>query len=964
MKLDKLQYQLDAIEKVIKAINAGHLTHGNDNFYANPVLRKIRNIDVKMETGTGKTYVYTRLIHELKRQFGFFKFIILVPGIPIKEGVRMSIQSDVWNKHFRQEFNNQSIHLSAINAGDFSTKKGKRKQIPESLRSFCDASSAEEKSIQVLLLNDDMLASSSMTRNDYDSTLFGSISCPVEGLKQTRPIIIIDEPHRFKKSGAAWKNITEKLCPQLIIRFGATFPDKIIGTGKNKQIEKDYENLVYDLNSVRAFNEGLVKGVHIVYPEIGNTNSSENNIVKCKIKSIEKGKKAAFSIEGKREESVIRVGENLSVLDADFGNVTLEYDSNAATKLCLSTGLIIEKDQIILPRIFAAGYQELLLQQAIDAHFEKEKENFYRKNAGENAPRIKTNSLFFIDSISSFRGNDDEEKGWLRKRFEELLAEKLKQEIKKAKNEYKEFLQFSLQHISETIAGYFSQDNRIGDGDIQKEVDDILRNKEQMLRFKNEDGTWNIRRFLFSKWTLREGWDNPNVFVITKLRSSGSENSKIQEVGRGLRLPFDENGTRINDEEFYLTYIIDYSEHNFAQKLVGEINTDGGVLKTGKITENILEQLVKNNYAQNIDKAKGKLLLDDIIDAKDIIIDTEKLFAVLPENSGLKINGGKIIGDDLPKKPTVKLNKDNFRKLNDLWNKVTKRYFLHFNDVQQDKLCDVLTRIFSNENIFATPSVEIVEEFLTKEENNVGIETGGYRSTESSLIEMSYGNFLKRLHERTVLPLPLLHQCLVTARKDKKTPKEFFNIITLENIVQSFEKEFINIFAQGFSYFPLDYASKTSLFTDDGDFVEELPQGLVGEKTATDIVVLNKAKYLYDKYVYDSEIEHDVLKLNPPETILVYGKLPKRSIKLPTYTGGTTSPDFVYAIKKKNSEEIELHLIVETKGDNPRLSDEIAVNSQKKAFETIGTNIRWRMTKDVTELERELKELTKNERLF
>jgi len=241
MRLDKLQYQLDAIDNAVGSIKPDNISV-NVNTYANPIISNTPFIDVKMETGTGKTYVYTRLIHRLRHEYGIFKFIILVPSVAIKEGVKMSIASDDWNKHFRQEFNNQSIHLGIINAGDFDAKKGKRKQIPEALRSFCDASAVEDKSIHVLLLNDGMLSSSSMSKSDYDSTLFGNISCPMEGLKATRPIVIIDEPHRFNKTNKAWKTITEGLCPQIIIRFGATFPE--IKTGGFTK--KDYENLVYD----------------------------------------------------------------------------------------------------------------------------------------------------------------------------------------------------------------------------------------------------------------------------------------------------------------------------------------------------------------------------------------------------------------------------------------------------------------------------------------------------------------------------------------------------------------------------------------------------------------------------------------------------------------------------------------------------------------------------------------------
>ncbi|MDR2761328.1 MAG: type III restriction-modification system endonuclease, partial [Planctomycetaceae bacterium] len=936
MKLVKLQYQLDAINNVVALIDHNDVAVNSD-FNANPIWNQPKNIDVKMETGTGKTYVYSRLMHELKLTFGFFKFIVIVPSLAIKEGVKMSILSDDWNKHFRQEFNNQNITLGIVNAGDFESKKGKRKQIPESLRSFCDSTKNETNSIQCLLLNDAMLTSISMTRNDYDSTLMGSINCPLEGLRNIKPIVIIDEPHRFNKENKSWKNIIDGLSPQSIIRFGATFPDKIEGKGKLKQIKKDYENLAYDLNSVKAFNDGLVKCVNVVYPALTNPNSPI-----YKITAINKGKYATIEKHGTKIKHELKVGDKLSSVDTNFdGNLTLEFHKDYHTQLKLSNELAVDKGLTISPEIYSNNYQELLFSQALDAHFKIEKDNFYRKNSTHNLPRIKTNSLFFIDKIESFRG----ENAWLRQKFEQLLSDKLSAELKSAKNEYKDFLQTSLHNLSECLAGYFAEDNETKK--YQDEVDKVLRDKEQSLQFKNKNGQWNICRFFFSKWTLCEGWDNPNVFVICKLRSSGSEIRKLQEVGRGLRLPFDENGNRINDEEFYLRYIIDYSEKDFARKLVGEINADGGgITNNTKITDKILNELVKANYAENINKAKAKLLIENIIDTQDSILNVDKLLSQIPESNELKIKDGKIIGENLPERPKIKLNKNNFEKLRNLWNQVTKRYLLQFEKLNENELNIILTKILQQDDIFVKPSIQIVEAILRKGDNQIEMESGGYKSVESSLGVIQYGEFLKQLNKRTHLPIKILHQNIIIGRKNKPTPPDLFNTTTIENIVKNFEIIFTEKFSQRFSYSPLEYSARTSLFNENGDFIAELSQGDVGEKTAKDIQ-RSTEKYLYDKYVYDSEIEHDVLKVTPPERIIVYGKLPRRSIKLPTYTGGTTSPDFIYAIQKKDSNEIELHLIIETKSNNPRLSDKIAIESQEKAFKFMGQNIKWSMKTDV-----------------
>lgn len=154
------------------------------------------------------------------------------------------------------------------------------------------------------------------------------------------------------------------------------------------------------------------------------------------------------------------------------------------------------------------------------------------------------------------------------KLFERLLKEKLIDTIGKLteqENEYKEYLQESLDNIRACHAGYFAQDNSSSDEDIATEINDILNGKKKLLSFKDKDGKYMLRRFLFSKWTLKEGWDNPNVFTIAKLRSSGSDISKLQEVGRGLRLPVDECGNRISNQEFTLNYIVDFTEADFAK---------------------------------------------------------------------------------------------------------------------------------------------------------------------------------------------------------------------------------------------------------------------------------------------------------------------------------------------------------------------------------------------------------------
>ena len=199
-------------------------------------------------------------------------------------------------------------------------------------------------------------------------------------------------------------------------------------------------------------------------------------------------------------------------------------------------------------------------------------------------------------------------------KFEKLLKEQIEKTIVSLDShdkEYKKYLEASLADISACHAGYFSQDNSDSDEDIAKEVDIILNGKKQLLSFVNEKGGYNTLRFLFSKWTLKEGWDNPNVFTIAKLRSSGSDNSKLQEVGRGLRLPVDENGNRISNEEFVLNYIVDFTEADFAQKLVDQIN--GELPQAANISEEKLESVAKK-LGKTSDELFEELLFKHYID--------------------------------------------------------------------------------------------------------------------------------------------------------------------------------------------------------------------------------------------------------------------------------------------------------------------------------------------------------------
>lgn len=204
-------------------------TRDNDNYLG---------IDIRMETGTGKTYCYTRMMYELNELYGFNKFIVIVPSTPIKEGSKSFLQADYSKRHFADIYPNKSLDLSVLDPQK--NKKGK-KMFPSAISEFARGTILEKNRFSVLLMTSGMLISKkTMAKNDYDQTILDNFTQPYETLRATKPIVIIDEPHRFKKDNEAYKKIVEELQPQCIIRFGATFPDK-----KGKQ-EKDYNNLIFN----------------------------------------------------------------------------------------------------------------------------------------------------------------------------------------------------------------------------------------------------------------------------------------------------------------------------------------------------------------------------------------------------------------------------------------------------------------------------------------------------------------------------------------------------------------------------------------------------------------------------------------------------------------------------------------------------------------------------------------------
>jgi type III restriction enzyme len=882
-------------------------------------------LDVKMETGTGKTYVYTNVMYELHKCYGINKFIIAVPNLPIKAGTSQFITENYVRRHFK-DICGYGADLDVCVLEAVKNKKKGRSYFPTAVSDFIRGSHQSTKRIYVLLLNMQLLTGSQMlTRDDYDYGIEGFYR-PFDAIKSTRPVVLIDEPHRFSKEQKAYKVIVEEIQPQLIVRFGATFPETTSGRGKKRITVKDYQNLIYDLNACSSFNQSLIKGVAKEHFEAA---SGRNE--KVKILSLCRNESATFQYKKSGEATksfTLNPGDSLSVISTAFEGVIIE--AITASSVILSNGIEKSSGEEMDVEIYMTSYQEEMMRLALQRHFETERINFCGRTF-----KIKTLALFFIDDITSYRVGDDGKKPYLRTAFERLLKERIEStiaDLNEHENEYKSFLEANLADISACHAGYFSQDNSNSDEDIAQEINVILRGKKELLAFRNADGKWNTRRFLFSKWTLKEGWDNPNVFTIAKLRSSGSEISKLQEVGRGLRLPVDENGNRISNEDFQLNYIVDFTEADFAQRLIEQIN--GEVPQAVSITEERLYEAAR----------KRRLTTDDLFDTlynkgyidRRMNIKPENrnaLFEEYPElSSGLK--SGKVNDRNKQKPKPVKIRSAVYDEVRQLWETINQRYLLVYETNLNSDLESALLSIFESE-VFTDVVMSSTREVVHSEDGIMTTElASGVQYTVTRPV--TYGEFLRRISRAVNIPINALHKAMCAyVQKNNAVDVRYIN----ESSVALFVRKFIawknsNI-AGKFSYAKSNAPlGATALTYADGTPRENITRGRIGTKIKEGEP---SEKYLYDSFAYDSPLELENITADIEE-VIVYAKIPRCSIAIPTTTGGMYSPDFMYVVKKKNGDK-ELNIIVETKDvegkEDLRGEEELRINCAHVFFEML-----------------------------
>jgi type III restriction enzyme len=854
------------------------------------VKRDSNIIDIMMETGTGKTYTYTKTIFELNKLYGIFKFVIIVPTLSIKAGTIDFLRSDSGREHFREQYGKTlSLHIVESSKG----WKGKKSYLPPAVASFMNSGTFEKNHIQVLIINAGMINSETMQKS-FDASLFDTYSVPFDAIGATHPFVIIDEPHKFTQGNKTWENI-QKMKPQYILRYGATFPE--------------YQNLIYTLTAVDSFNKNLVKGV---IGHVAEFASGQNAIVNF-IDS--DGTEATFELIENESKHTIKLAkkESLEKVHSAMNDLLIENLNKSA--VVLSNGLELKKWDKISPYSYAETLQEKMIAKAIHKHFELERQFLTRE------VKIKPLTLFFIDNIDEYRNTD----GYLRKILEQCIRTEVEKLLKTETDTfYKNYLEKTLADISKTHGGYFSKDNSEKDEAIEQEVVEILHDKQAMLSLDNP------RRFIFSKWTLREGWDNPNVFQICKLRSSGSDISKLQEVGRGLRLPVNEYGNREKDEQFYLNYFVDFTESNFVEQLVNEINEKSGAisLEQGhtKLDDTMIRQIIEKYSERFADEntLKQKLIIEEnVIDFANNF--KEGGFEYIKSNFPLIFEG---ITSSKVRKATdeskkIRVRTEKYSELKDLWEKLNQKVILEYK-IENEK---AFQKIFVE--FLQKYAVSLTQDGLVNKELRIDIanwqavvfeEIKAQESEITKISTMQYNDFIKQLSQSLHIHIKTLHSSFIDAGIDINN---YLNVSTIRTLKQKFDMYLlynaIDVFGIGYQKVT-NTIHPTKLTNSIWEVFHEINASDIGVLSGTEKVAEN---YFFDELFYDSELEKKNIKTNISE-VIVFTKIPKNSIKIPVAGGKSYSPDFAYVLNFDDGKQ-KIYFVVETKNtDEESLRNEEA----------------------------------------
>ncbi|WP_033589649.1 type III restriction-modification system endonuclease [Helicobacter pylori] len=880
---------------------------------------KSLNCDILMETGTGKTFCFLECVYALHQNYRLSKFIVLTPSNAIKLGVLKSVE--ITREFFKSEY---STHLESY----------------EDIRSFILASNHK---CCVLVMTFSAFNKEKNTINQScleNINLFNGAKSYMQALASIRPIVIMDEPHRFL--GDKTKKYLEQLNALITLRFGATFKD-------------DYNNLIYALDSKKAFDCALVKSISVA--SVG-----ESKECFLELKGIEK-KEAAINytdLENKTQSVKVKEHDNLGVVTQISALEDYIVEKITKTEIRFLNGFNLLLDQKEPFSHLLEGEQEVMLKEAIKSHFERE-EGLFKKG-------IKALCMVFISGVNSYL-SENEKPAKLALLFEKLYQQKLEEVLKKPLDEnYRAYLERTKDAIYKVHGGYFAKSKK--ESDETQVIALILKEKEKLLSFDSD------LRFIFSQWALQEGWDNPNVMTICKLAPSHSNITKLQQIGRGLRLAVNDKGEHITKEhadfDFVneLVVIVPQVEGDFVGAIQQEISEHSlikqvfsaeeleksGVVKKGYYGV-LLETLEGLGFGEKTDDESFKLTLNqneflkkepELEKLKDEkYLDLEKLKDFLKDRL---VGHFRVRNKNERKTEKIKINKENFKKFETLWAGLNHQARIAYAIDSESLIDEIVKNINSSFNVSSKIVSVTTHKKVETMRNNAKTEIF---ERESACV-WSLHEFISALSNKVKLSFKSVAKVL------EKIDENKFNEIKKneQEGLRRLEELFLEIIHQNIkdkiSYQMRETTiknKKNDAFYDEKGEIREFLDGSLGVDKYEIKNSSAQEKCLYENFMQvDSEIEKDTIEESNDTKIIVFGKLPR--VKIPIGLNQTYSPDFGYVVENNDKKVL---LVVETKGVDKkselRPEEERKISTTKKFFEALkkqGVNIEYKtkMKKD------------------
>lgn len=879
---------------------------------SNQLAEDALDFDVEMETGTGKTYVYLRTVFELAQKYNFTKFIILVPSVAIREGVNTSIE--LMREHFRELYPALPFDASVYSG-----------QTAEEVQSF-----ATSTNVQIMVMTIDSVRGSKSTRIIHQERDKLNGLRPIDYLKATRPVVIMDEPQNMESLLS--QSAISELDPTCTLRYSAT--------------HRKQRNVVYRLDPVDAHEKELVK--QIVVAETTQHGSDATPYVKLVDVRREPRWEAKLELSVRKKDGSLGRTQKWVPRRHDLEKVTSNsaYENNwrineisiEPTFVELTNHGILQLGEEIGGNAQAI-YREMI-RETIKEHLRKE---MILREQG-----VKVLSLFFIDKVANYMGegvSNEDANGQFVQWFDELFREERdKSPI------YQEMLP---QDPAELRRAYFSSIRKKGsveyrDTSGRTKADDdsydlIMRDKARLL---SQD---EPVRFIFSHSALREGWDNPNVFQICTLREMGAETERRQTIGRGLRLPVNYHGERISDRGIaQLTVVANESYQEFAKNLQQDYAQAGvqiGFVRKGEFSKIIHPEAIDE---RGIGSQKSESIWEQLLQRGFIDKDGKVLPNFTPENEGFTlgltvdiawaeqpviaaINKCKLDNVVKPRKNRVsrRLNKQLYmsEEFQDFWDAISKRTTYRV-EVQRDELIHRAVEAITRE-----PEIQPLRIQVTRA--GVQILRGGAKGqelgTRSADLRGGYDlpDIVTELQEATSLTRKTIIDILVQSRRLREfigNPNDYIQMVK-RCIVTELSKIVIN----GIQYEEIaGSVYELRELQKDGEqekdrFIDQMYQ------------VKNQQKTDFDYVVYDSSVERQFAEmLDSREDVRLFMKLPER-FKVDTPVG-PYNPD--WAILKREDGQDKLYMIRETKSTSDpnmlRPTEQAKIESAKKHFEAIG----------------------------